>query len=411
MKTNVKLYSKPVVGLLMMKNIMFAAIAYSPLLLGILLGQGLTSQSAYATDVAIKGSYHTTVDKQGTVGANNYNNENATVTVSYDVAVKTDPKTGKKEFDLAASTVTFKYTFDGKPFTTLPVPITQVSGDPNTGKVNSFNFVGTQWDPGRPKNNNGISGMIDVSGKKGTVKSSYTSGGTNPTITSYTFATENQPPAKPKQDPKTGQPFAVSTRIPANQSIDYNARTGMLSINNDKIVRTPVPSDPILGAALNFSDYQFTGFTSDRKLAIFWAGSDKSFRMTGDGLFTMTKGGATFEQSDIPVLFYDVKDNLFYAGLSDTTLDLSNISSPFLNSLESLLDPSSSSFDPGANLFLTISPDTNFVTTTDYFTASGGTGADDLHFVADPLPEPSTLALLGSGILGLGGFLRKRMIT
>ena len=28
-----------------------------------------------------------------------------------------------------------------------------------------------------------------------------------------------------------------------------------------------------------------------------------------------------------------------------------------------------------------------------------------------PAPEPSSMALLGSGILGLGGFIRKRMIT
>jgi len=43
--------------------------------------------------------------------------------------------------------------------------------------------------------------------------------------------------------------------------------------------------------------------------------------------------------------------------------------------------------------------------------AGSGTGLDDAmlwHYTADPVPEPSSLIALGSGILGLCGVLRRR---
>lgn len=163
---------------------------------------------------------------------------------------------------------------------------------------------------------------------------------------------------------------------------------------------------------MNFADFQFTGLTTDGTLAIFWPDSD--------AFFTMTKDGEIFEQSDLPVLYYLTAENLFYASLSDTTLagmspsspffnpDLSSIPSPFLSSVDSLLNPSSPDFDPLANFYLTISPDVNFIALTDSFTKSGSTGATDMHFVAS-VPEPSTLAMLFSGLAGLWLFHRRRM--
>lgn len=38
-------------------------------------------------------------------------------------------------------------------------------------------------------------------------------------------------------------------------------------------------------------------------------------------------------------------------------------------------------------------------------------GAGSFTTTVSPVPEPSTLLLIGSGILGLGGFLRKRLLT
>ena len=323
------------------------------------------------------------------------------------IAVKTDPTTGTKSFDLTNSTASFQNDFPtatGGPFTTVPVPITAVTGDPNTGVVTSFKFSGTQWDPNPRAGavNNGISGEINVN-KTGDIKSSYTMAGPNPTITSYSFSTNDKKPAPPKTNPSTGQPYAVDTRM--NDGINYNAVTGTLSIEGDTIVHTPVPSDPIIGAAVTLSNLQFTGLTTDGTLAIFWP------EQANDALFTITQGGQTLEQANLPLLYYDTTDNLFYAPLRDTTLSGLSLGSPFLDSLASLLDPSSADFDPLANVYLTITPDVNFLALTDSFTTSGMSGASDVHFAADPVPEPSTLSMLAAGVISLFllcGVFRKR---
>jgi hypothetical protein len=311
-----------------------------------------------------------------------------------------NPQTKMKQFDLTNATLSFEYLFNGTPFKTVNVPITSVNGNPNTGAVTSFMFSGTQWDPQRPAQNNGISGEVNVMNKTGSIKSGYNSGGPAPTtITQYTFDTQDKKSAQPKQDPKSGQPLQISSSIPAGQSISFDAPTGLLSIAGDKIVGAAIPSDPLLGSNMNFSDYQFEGFTSDGTLAIFWPTS-------GDGLITVTNGANTFEQGDLPVLFYDVADNLFYGSPLDYTLagmptsspfydpSPASISSSYLNGLEDVLDPSSPDFDPSAYLFLTINPDTNLDAATGGFSTSASSGAADAQFVADQIPEPRSLIII-----------------
>jgi hypothetical protein len=121
------------------------------------------------------------------------------------------------------------------------------------------------------------------------------------------------------------------------------------------------------------------------------------------------------------VLFYDVAHALFFGSPLDSTLagmptgspffdpTLPSISSPFLNSLENVLDPASSDFDSKAHLFLTLSPATNLDLVTNAFTISGESGAIDSEFVAD-VPESSTWAMMMLGFAGLGlvGYLTPR---
>jgi hypothetical protein len=255
-------------------------------------------------------------------------------------------------------------------------------------------------------------GEVDVTNKTATVESKYIDD--DKKMAHYTFATANKKPAGAKKDPKTDKPVSSGSSIPPDKSIDYNAATGTLSISGDTIVKTPDPSDPILGATVNFSDYQFTGFTTDGTLAIFWPTS-------GEGPMSITKGSTIFEQGDLPVLFYDVADNLFYGSPLDYTLagmpsgspfydpTLPSISSPYLNSIEDLLDPSSPYYDPNAYLYETISPDTNIDALTDGFSISGASGAVDSQLVADEVPELSTWALLISGFAGLCVIWRGRI--
>lgn len=388
-----------------MCNVVFRAVAICFLAWA----QALASRPANATDVVLPGSYHTTVDKQGIAAANNYNDPNASVTVHYNIVIKVDPATQKKVFDLANSTVSFEYLFNKTPFKTVNVPITSVTGDATTGAVTSFKFAGTQWDPNRPAQNNGISGEVNVTGKTGTIKSGYTSGGRNPTLTSYTFATQNEKPAAPKVDGKTGKPFSAGSSIPADKSIGFDATTGLLSIKGDSVTSTPAQSDPILGASVSLADYQFTGITSDGALAAFWP--------TGADALTVSNG---YLGSEMPVLFYDVPDNLFYAALSDLTLAgvsasspfynprLSSVSSPFLASLDDVLNPLSPQYDPSASLFTTIEPTADFNRLTAGFTQTASSGATDAMFVADPIPEPPTVAILGAGLAGLVLLRRRR---
>jgi hypothetical protein len=129
-------------------------------------------------------------------------------------------------------------------------------------------------------------------------------------------------------------------------------------------------------------------------------------------LLSVTKETDTFEKGDLPVLFYDVADNLFFGSPLDYALAgvptgspffdpaLPSISSPFLNSLESVLDPASSDFDSKAHLFLTFSPAANLDQITSAFTISGESGAIDSEFVAD-IPESSTWAMMLLGFAGL----------
>jgi hypothetical protein len=361
--------------------------------------------AALSGKIVIPGSYHTT---QKDAGYTAYDKENTTVTADYTIKTKVDPATGKLIFDYDNSYVTFTNKFGGQNFTTTPVPITLINGDPNTGEVISFQFAGTNWDPKRPAGgrqyykSDGISGSVFVIDKTAVLHSSYinSKGG----IGSYTFATYNKNPAPAKKDPKTGNPGEADTSM----SLSYNGATQTLSIGGDTVVGTSYPSDPIVGAGINFlSDYDFTGFTADGKLAIFWSSS-------GEGSFSVSNGDNLFETGDLPILFYDLADNLFYgtpidlafAGMPTTSPfynpSMSSTSSPFLNGLEDMLDPASPYYDPTTYLYWTISPGTNIDLATNGFMNSASGGATDAEFVAAEVPEPSTWGLMITAFVGLG---------
>ena len=74
------------------------------------------------------------------------------------------------------------------------------------------------------------------------------------------------------------------------------------------------------------------------------------------------------------------------------------------------MNPLSPDFDPQAFLYVTINPDVNFQALTSNFTTSGDTGATDIEFAADPVPEPASAVLvgIGTGFCGLIAYARLR---
>ncbi len=380
---------------------------------------GLTSQNGWAgdtvsDDIEVNGTYNTTVLQPGDVTAHNYSSSKDgagnKIAVHYDIAVKTDPKTGVKTWD-SSGTSTAKFNSNG--FTTLPVKVVNATVDPVTGAVLSFDVGDTNWDS-TPQNkrtlptdtDTGFTGNVNVTNKKASLKASKSSGTAKPTLTNYIFDNTQKPQdLQVKTDPKTKQPFEVGTTIQSGQSIDYDATTKTLSIRADAIVQTPAASDPILAAAVNFPTYQFAGISPDGTFAEFWADNG--------GVSTITSGSTTYATSDIQVLYYDIDQNLFYGAMNNTTLsgmppgspfydpNLQAISSPFFIGLDSLFNPSSPGFDPNAVLEATISPEVDFGARTNDFAQSGGAGATDVHYAADPVPEPSMLVTFVIGMMGL----------
>jgi len=218
-------------------------------------------------------------------------------------------------------------------------------------------------------------------------------------------AAQNAPKKPGKTEQLPGQPpFPGPAKSQGGHTIVFDSPTGTLTIQGDSIIETPVAFDPILGAAVNFPDFMFMGFTLDGVLGVFSPINYASL--------TVTNGSDNYERADMPFLFYDIPDNIFYGSLIDITLagvapsspfydpTLANISSPFLNSLDVVLNPSSPGFDPAANLYFTITPDTNFFMLTNGFTLSGGSSFENLEFPAapaGPVPEPSSLVLVTTG--------------
>ncbi len=68
-------------------------------------------------------------------------------------------------------------------------------------------------------------------------------------------------------------------------------------------------------------------------------------------------------------------------------------------------------YDANAQITLTstIGQAFAYVTISDAYGYADNETVDDLSFVPVPIPEPSSLAMLGSGVLGLAAVLRRRL--
>jgi hypothetical protein len=329
------------------------------------------------------------------------------VKVTYTIATKMVD--GKKVFDPANSKVVMRS--DKWRWSTVDIPLTEVQGDPATGKITGFKFDAPTWYKNAPNGlvDKGIKGSvtIDAKGKAdGDIEAKYEDK-TGKTKSGYTFTTVKPKPADPKAAPPAtgGKPLSAASAVGSPSGLRFDAATGRLSIHDDAVVGTPMPNDPLLGAALSFPDFELQGFNTSLGLAVFWA--------VGDPVLTAASGLTVHERSRIPALFYDTSENLFFAplfgslfgGMSSSSAfydpTLSGQTSPFLDAAASVLDPDSPYYDPFAALYMTLTPDTDFGALTAGFTVSGQSGATDAHLVSTA-PEPATVALLAAGLALVG---------
>lgn len=383
-----------------------------------LLGAGLLADPASANGDDVTGSLEMSGSSTGAATgagaadhASNYDGDYK-VTVEYTVATKIGPD-GKKVFDLEKSRV--KLTDDKYKWTTLDIPITEVTGDPETGKVKSIKYKGDKWYPDAEGDgivDKGVEGSVEVDPEdpkkgEGSVRAAYDSGDGKRKY-AYTFTSTPPEPAEPKEQK------AAESKVESGKTLKFDAAAGLLTITDDTIVGAPDPGDPIIGADLDFPEFAFVGTSLDEATAVFWALGSDSFSISG--------AGGVFQTSDLPYLFYDLTENLFFgalfntkiAGVPSTSIHYDPLlmaeSSPFLTLVDNWLDPGSQAFEPDLYYYFTLAPDVPFYDLTAGFTVSGETGATDLHFVAagKPIPLPASLALLATGIVSLLGCARVR---
>jgi len=243
-----------------------------------------------------------------------------------------------------------------------------------------------------------------VTGIVNRVEGLFGPAGQNPKQFTWDVQRVDPPVPKPKEQPKTNS---------RGQSIAYDALTETLSIRDDVIVSPGGSSDPINGAEVLVPSFHFNGYLGEGLYYFF----NESFAD-----IVIDKEGEVFLRGEISALLYDAPRNYFYwtiansklAGASPTSNfydpTLTSIVSPFIAELLARLDESSPMYKPDDLLYFSYQPDVNFGQATFGFTRDSSSAGGNGFFTSEPVPEPSTIALLTTGLIALilGGSLTLR---
>jgi len=193
--------------------------------------------------------------------------------------------------------------------------------------------------------------------------------------------------------------------LSGGDSVIFNSVTSSLSFANDLISLSISSDDPIIGSAVDLPTFLLDMGTLG-SVAI-------SFTRSNDALFTLRNGSDIYMKAQVDSLSYDPAGNAFIGRLFGLSLggvapgspffdsSLSDIDSPFLQALDSVLDPGSPQFDPLAAMFIQYQPDIDFFAATEGFTASADSPITNFVYKGTA-PEPPSLLLVAMVIAALG---------
>lgn len=192
-----------------------------------------------------------------------------------------------------------------------------------------------------------------------------------------------------KAEPISAAPVAPAMPAPGGGGgggggMSFNPGTGGLGLNGFTIGN--LAGDDLDGASVSVPTYSYSGPLAD---------GNHVFQ--GSGPLVISTGAGSALTADAPLMYFDTAQNLFFAKLHDPTQVGVTLSSPYLSSMMSQLDPDSPAFNPDADMWIAFRPSARVGDGTLEFTSSLVSSGEASIFV---VPVPGATAFLGiSGVL------------
>jgi hypothetical protein len=228
--------------------------------------------------------------------------------------------------------------------------------------------------------------------------------------------------AKAVQVPETGNVIDIKPKLPdavaalfnavkvtsdgivalsSGKSVTFNSSRSSLSFSNDFINGSVSSDDPIIGAAVGMPTFSLMSSTLQS--------ASVDFFRSGNGVLTLSNGSDIYLRGDVNSLSYDPAQNIFTGQIYNLALggvdptspfydpSLANVSSPFLQALDNVLNPGSSQYDPFGVPIIQYQPNFDFFAQTNGFTTSAESPIVN-YLQIQETPEPASILLVASGL-------------
>lgn len=210
---------------------------------------------------------------------------------------------------------------------------------------------------------------------------------------------------EPRKAPKQGKEIR-GTKGRSRGRTTYEPSSQRLSFSDDFMTDTGFSGDTLVGSEVVLPEFELLEINLELGEVLFE-------RVDDDALVMIRSSEGSFFEARNVMLSYDIENNEFFGTLFDITLadvdpnspffdaNLASVNSPFLESIEGILDSESPDYWADGELYFTFTPDDNFKDATDLYTKAASTTGTNGFSVSEPVPEPTSLALLAFGGLML----------